>query len=162
MLYKDEPTFPLDDFYLARASANFAELLAQQAQQVYEQAGLAFPVATTSTFDLIAEREPVSIAAAARALGRSHQSTSQQVKTLLAAGLLAVRKSDQDARARLYELTPVGRRQHKLLTQTKAPIAAAYGALFTDIGVDLSATLERATAALSDTPISERIKEGLT
>lgn len=158
MLHKNHPTFPLGDFYLARASANLSEQLAQQAQRVYDLVDLKIPVAATSTFDLIADQGPMSIADVSRALGRSHQSVSQQVKTLLKLGLLEGRDSEADARARLYELNTEGRAQHDLLTLVKAPIAQAYRGLFEEIGVDLSKVLELATLALADKPLQARIE----
>ncbi len=159
MLYKDTDSFPQGDFYLARASANFAEFLAQQAQQVYTQMGLRLPVAATSTFDLIAEKGQLSIADVARALGRSHQSASQQVKTLHKAGLLEVKTSEQDARARLYVLTADGRTQHELLKKLKAPIEEAYRQLFEELGFNLTNALEQATSVLSAKPLPDRIAE---
>ncbi len=149
-------TLAHDAAFTGKMALDFAFLIGAQADTVYLDMGMRFPVIASSTLLLLATVGPSSLADAAKALGHPHQLVAQRVRALLAGGLVGAEPDPHDRRRTVYRLSPHGLTQAALLQDYCAKAAQVFDALSAEVGVDLLASLRLATDALRRQPLAER------
>jgi DNA-binding MarR family transcriptional regulator len=142
--------------FMAKRVFDLHLLILKQAEQVYTDRGIVFPVSVSSTVLFIASVKGASLAAIARALGHPHQLIAQRVKTLLKLGLVIGRQDSHDKRRTFYKLTKAGQKQSELLNDYCTEAAIAFNHLSAELGVDLHQLLDRACTALDANSFAKR------
>jgi DNA-binding MarR family transcriptional regulator len=145
--------------FVANQIERLADLIVAQGNDMLDASGIRFPSRTVSTVLFVGENEPTSTADIARALGQPHQLATQRVDLLTQLGILERIADPDDARRKQLRLTPEGRDQFSILTDRLEKAGQAFGALFAEIGCDLPAAAQRASAALRTTPLLTRMKD---
>lgn len=146
--------------FLSKRVYDFHLLINKQADKVYKNKGIIFPVATSSTVLFLSTIDSASLAQIARALDHPHQLIAQRVKALLKLELIEGTQDSKDKRRTLYHLTQTGLIQSQLLNDYCKEAADAFNSLSKEVGVDLHVTLNKACTALERTPFSERFPSG--
>ena len=131
-------------------------LINEQADIVYKDIGIKFPVVASSTVLYLAKSKQGSLTEIAKGLGMSHQLISQRVKILLNLELITKHPAPNDKRKTIYTLTEKGEEQSKLLLDYCVGAEKAFNNLSETVGVDLLATINKAIVALHDTSFAER------
>ncbi len=147
-----------DAAFLGRAVERLSVLVAEQTQTVFDSMGIVIPVRSCSLMTVLATLGSASAADLARHLGHSHQLVMQKIPKLTRLGLILHRNDDNDARRRVFLLTDEGAKQFVRFEKCTALIRAAYADLYAEIG-DLRQCVDRATAALEQKPIGDRISD---
>jgi DNA-binding MarR family transcriptional regulator len=155
MVYPDK--HPLSNAFLANRLDRLADLIATQGEEMLRDAGLNMPSRTVSLILLIGERGHVSAADAASILGQPHQLVTQRVDVLLDGALIARTDDPADGRRKILALTARGRDQHARLSALLSATSEVFGALFEEIGCDLSSMAARAMEALDRTSLRDRV-----
>lgn len=151
------PTAIDDVVFLGRAVERLSGMIADQTQTVFDRMGIVIPVRSCSLVAVLAAHGSASAADLARTLGHSHQLVMQKIPKLVRLGLISHRNDDHDARRRVFLLTEEGTKQFEMFEKCTALICAAYADLFTEVG-DVRHCVDRATAALEQKPLGERIR----
>jgi len=99
---------------------------------------------------------PASAADLADALECSHQLVLQKTPKLIEIGVIARVPCPDDARRKLFLLTPAGHEQLAILRSLAPEFVAAYEELERSVG-DLHTVLKEAIAALQHRPLIERM-----
>jgi len=153
-MYLDD--HPLAGAFLAHQLTRLADLITDQGEAFLRGNGIEVPSRAVSTVLLIGDQGPISAAAIAEQLQQPHQVTTQRVELLIKAGITDRTTDPEDGRRKLLTLTPHGREQYDSLQSRLKTAAAAFEALFEDIGCDLAAVADRAAMALELEPLSVR------
>lgn len=145
--------------------AAFALRVKQLQDRLYSQMeralvdfGLAIPSKTTGIVQLLYSKGPCSKADIAKTLLYSHQLTAQRLAWLLDHKMAEMTPDLSDRRRQLASLTDSGIEQAERLQKFLPRLRDAYAHLFSELDVNLNALIERTSAALDETPITERIK----
>ena len=144
--------------FLARRIAQLHDVLAEQGQAVLKEAGMELDSRLGSVFYRIATRPGLSVAELAEELGLSHQLASYRVKKLVEAGLITRKRNPSDRTRSVLESTERARAELSQLQTVMRRLDRAYAELFEELGVDLLDLVARTRAALTQTPLSERIQ----
>lgn len=152
------------DFIESQGRAFLAHRLRRSSELIVEQLGaelgrmaLAVPPRSASMLLLVDEEGPIGVVDIARRLRLSHPLIVRMAQQLEALGLVAVERNPRDARRKQLVPTDRGRREAAALRRLNLRLAAAFAALFEEIGCDLVAILDRADAALAARPMHERL-----
>lgn len=124
----------------------------------YRDAGIDFRSRYTPVVRAILADGPQSIRALSERLGVSHSAVSQTVSQMAAAGLVAVTRGEDDARQRIVALSRAGKALLPRLEDHWHAARAATAMLDTETGGVLVEAVNRANAALSATPFTERLR----
>ncbi|WP_203290849.1 MarR family winged helix-turn-helix transcriptional regulator [Maricaulis parjimensis] len=143
--------------FLARRIAQFHDVLAEQGQDVLNAAGMELDSRLGSVFSLIAHRPGLSVAALADELGLSHQLATYRVKKLVEAGLVSQARDPEDRTRSILQPTDKAGAEVEKLQTVMRQLDQAYAELFSELGADLLELAIRARAALTKTPLLERI-----
>lgn len=153
------------DFVAAQGARAFgtrlrrlAETLNRGVAAAYADAGVAFEPRWFGLMSLLRERRQIDIGSAAAALGQSHVAVVQVANALQSRGLIRSAASKTDARSRVLAITPKGRALCEKLAPLWDKVAAATEALLAEAAPDFLEELDALDAALSRTPMSDRIK----
>ena len=131
-------------------------LINEQADVVYKDLGIKFPVVASSTVLYLAKSKEGSLTEIAKGLGMSHQLISQRVKILLNLELIEKRPAPNDKRKTIYTFTEEGEKQSQLLLDYCEGAEKAFDNLSESVGVDLLKTMNKAIEALNETSFAER------
>lgn len=151
-------THPLKRAFVANLLVRVADQISDQGEILLQGAGLTLPARTVSTVLLISERQKMSAADIAEALGQPHQLATQRIDLLIKSGLIQRSADPDDGRRKVLSLTEKGAAEVERLQLALARADAVVAGLFDEIGADLCALLERTSAALSKATIAERAK----
>lgn len=146
----------VDAAFTGKMALDFAFLIATQAEDVYKNKGICFPVTVSSTLLFLTRVQAASLLEISAALGHQHQLVAQRIKILLKLELIEANADALDRRRTLYRLTRVGRRQGKILQDYCGEAAQVFIELSDEVGVDLLDALHQASTALQKTPLLER------
>lgn len=149
------PSLSLPSHFLGRLCDELSDLIERQSATLFEQEGLVIPVRSCSLMAALARTEPVSAASLADALGRSHQLVSQKLPKLVKLGLIEAQPDPEDARRKLYRLTPYGREQMALFVRLQPMLDRGYAELFAQVG-DGAEMIRTTIRALLEKPLHER------
>ncbi len=147
-----------DSAFTGKMALDLAYLIEAQAEGVYVQRDIIFPVIASSTMLFMDSVESASLLEIAKALGHPHQLVAQRIKTLLNLKLLKAKGDASDKRRTLYSLTSAGRIQTQRLKDYCADASLAFIALSAELGVDLQHVLRNARVNLKQTPLGKRIE----
>ena len=142
--------------YLGKRLQDFLALAHEQMRQVYEANDLVIPVEGSSTLQVLAPGENLSLTEIARQLGQSHQLIAQRIGKLQKLGLVEKHPDPDDGRRAYYNLTTEGEIQWHRLDALMVRLASVNAQLFDDIGCDLTRKLDEAMQALASTPYLAR------
>ena len=145
------------DAFLGNRLARLVDQIADEGEALFRERGLSFRSTSASTVLLMSERKDLSIADIARELRQPHQLASQRVEALMGLGLAASRPDPSDRRRKVLRLTRKGAREAAILRTCLDDAAAAFRALFDEIGVDVPAVMDKVSDALRRASLSERI-----
>jgi ribosomal protein S18 acetylase RimI-like enzyme len=142
---------------LASRFRRLADWLYKDGPRIYRERSADFEPRWFPLFYLLKESGPVSVTAAASALGYSHPAINQIAGEMAVRGLLESIKDKKDERKRLLRLTRKGRAAVSRLEPVWADIEAAAGELVTEAGGDFLAALGRLEDALEETDVYQRV-----
>lgn len=142
---------------LASRFRRLADWLYKDAPRIYRERSADFEPRWFPLFYLLKESGPVSVTAAASALGYSHPAINQIAGEMAVRGLLESIKDKKDERKRLLRLTRKGRAAVSRLEPVWADIGAAAAELLEEAGGDFLAALGRLEDALEETGVYERV-----
>ncbi len=134
-------------------------LINEQADVVYKQMGIKFPVVASSTVLYLSKSKEGSLTEIAKGLGLSHQLVSQRVKILLNLDLIKKQPAKNDKRKTIYTFTIDGERQSELLLEYCKGAEKAFDSLSESVGVDLITTMNKAITALNETSFAQRYNQ---
>lgn len=145
--------------YLGKKAADLANLITAQAEAVYRDRGMTFPVVTSSTLHYLGRNGGVSLVDIAKALEHPHQVIAQRIANLARLGLVERHPDPDDGRRQLLHLTDQGRDQAGRLEDYIIASSTAVQDLFDEIHADLSKTIGHAIAALKAQPFGARFPD---
>lgn len=128
-----------------------------QMEVALQDFGLAIPSKTMGIVQLLYSKGPHSKASIAKTLLYSHQLTAQRLAWLLDQKMAEITPDVSDRRRQLASLTGSGIEQAEKLQDFLPRLNQAYAHLFTELDVNLNALIERASVALEETSITQRI-----
>jgi DNA-binding MarR family transcriptional regulator len=149
---------PLSGAFLANRLDRLADLIADQGEALLRDAGLDMPSRTVSLLLLVGDHRKLSAADAAALIGLPHQLVTQRTELLIGLGLVERKDDPADGRRKVLTLSAKGKGQYARMRTRLTEAAAAFEALFDDIGCDLAAMAAKAQAALERKPLSARMK----
>ena len=153
---KFRESLEIDAAFTGKMALDFAFLIAAQAEDVYKNKGICFPVTVSSTLLYLTRVEEASLLEISAALGHQHQLVAQRIKILLKLELIEANADPLDKRKTLYRLNKAGKRQGKILQDYCSEAAEVFVELSNEVGVDLLGSLHQASTALQKTPLLER------
>jgi ribosomal protein S18 acetylase RimI-like enzyme/predicted transcriptional regulator len=142
---------------LASRFRRLAEWLYKDGPRIYRERSADFEPRWFPLFYLLKESGPVSVTAAASALGYSHPAINQIAGEMAVRGFLESIKDKKDERKRLLRLTRKGKAAVSRLEPVWADIGAAAAELVTEAGTDFLAALGRLEDALEETAVYDRV-----
>lgn len=142
---------------LASRFRRLADWLYKDGPRIYRERSADFEPRWFPLFYLLKESGPVSVTAAASALGYTHPAINQIAGEMAVRGFLESIKDKKDERKRLLRLTRKGKAAVTRLEPVWADIEAAGGELVTEAGTDFLAALGRLEDALNETGVYERV-----
>lgn len=142
---------------LASRFRRLADWLYKDGPRIYRERSADFEPRWFPLFYLLKQTGPVSVTAAASALGYSHPAINQIAGEMAVRGYLESIKDKKDERKRLLRLTKKGKAAVSRLEPVWADIEAAAGELVTKAGTDFLAALGRLEDALEETGVYERV-----
>ncbi|MFC7049405.1 MarR family winged helix-turn-helix transcriptional regulator [Emcibacter nanhaiensis] len=148
-----------DPAFTGKMALDFAMLISRQAETVYEDRGIEFPVIVSSTLLCLAEVGSASLVEIARTLDHPHQLVAQRVKTMAKLDLITSAPDPDDRRRTIFRLTPKGWQQANLLKDYRRDAALVFSALSEEVSADLLALLHQAVTALKDKPLADRFAD---
>ncbi len=148
----------LANAFLGRRAADFANLLTAQAEVVYRERGMIFPVVTSSTLHFISQNPNLSLADISNALEQPHQVIAQRIASLDKLNLVERTPDPSDRRRQLLKLSDEGLRQVGLLEEYLIASQVAIRDLYDELGADLSSMLTNASAALKRRSFADRFE----
>lgn len=143
-------------YWLTRA----AELVRRQGDAFLVAHGVSAPSQCVSMMLTLDTEGPLGVTEIARRLGISHQLARQRLQALLGEKFARERRDKTDLRKRHVALTPKGRREVALLSETFVHAEHAFVTLFDEIGVDVIRALKNLEAALLTSSILDRSESG--
>lgn len=146
----------VDAAFTGKMALDFAFLIAAQAEDVYKNKGICFPVTVSSTLLYLTRVKAASLLEISSALNHQHQLVAQRIKILLKLALIEANADPMDKRRTLYRLTKAGKRQGEILQDYCREAADVFLDLSSEVGVNLLEALHQASAALQRTPLLER------
>ncbi len=153
---KFQKALEIDAAFTGKMALDFAFLVAAQAEEVYKDKGLCFPVTVSSTLLYLTRVKVASLLEISSALNHQHQLVAQRIKILLKLELIEANSDPMDKRRTLYRLSKTGKRQGELLQDYCNEAAQVFIDLSNEVGVNLLDSLHQASTALQRTPLSER------
>lgn len=147
-----------DSAFTGKLALDLAYLIEAQAEDVYVQRDIIFPVIASSTMLFMDSVASASLLEIAKVLGHPHQLVAQRIKALLNLKLLKAKGDAGDKRRTLYSLTPAGRIQAQRLKDYCSDASSVFSALSAELGVDLQHVLRNACANLKQIPLGKRIE----
>lgn len=154
MTFYNEPK--IEFAYVAKRAKDFNLLVAQQAEILYRQRGMIFPVYVSSTLELIGRMEPVSQADLRVELDQPHQLIAHRLKELEKIELISRITDPKDKRRSLISLSPLGKVQFAILQNFTSEASSVFGKLFDELEVNLSHVLGEAISSIKRTPLDQR------
>jgi len=145
--------------FVAKRAKDFNLLVASQAESIYQERGMIFPVSVSSTLLFISRNAPVSQAELSRSLDQPHQLVAYRVRELENLKLIQRKIDPKDNRRKLLRLTKKGCSQAKSLEEFSKLAVGTFEDLFEEIGVDLSDGLGKAIEALKAVPLYSRFSQ---
>ncbi len=146
----------LDDIsFLGRLSEALSAKIEEQTRELFDDAGIVFPVRSASLLTALGGAGKASAADLARMLGQSHQLVLQKLPALLRLGLISQHADPGDARRKLFRLTSEGGVQLAKLDAYRKRIGAVYRQLFDEVG-DVHQAIMKAIDALEKRPLRQR------
>lgn len=150
----------IDDIvFLGRAVERLSVLIAEQSEAVFDEMGIIIPVRSCSLMAVLAQMKIATASDLARELEQSHQLVLQKIPKLIRLNLVSFEQDKDDARKKLFMLTPEGRGQLEKFDQCRLVLREAYEELFSEIG-NVQETIARTTDALHARPLDRRVKTG--
>jgi GNAT superfamily N-acetyltransferase/DNA-binding MarR family transcriptional regulator len=145
---------------LAMASRlkRLSERMYKDMSRVYAAIDVGFEARWFPVFHALGLRSPRSVVELARELGLTHPAVTQIAQPLVRQGLLREASDPKDARRRMLNLTPAGRRLHDRLRPIWAAVARQGEEMLQSAGVDLLGTLARLESALDERSMYERLR----
>ncbi len=142
--------------FLGRLAETLSELIASQSSELFQREGIAIPVKSVSLITVVDRYGPLSAADISSHLDRSHQLVSQKLPKLLKLGLIAHESDPDDARRKLYRLTPEGRDQLARFETKRESLEQVYLKMADELG-DANALLTRWIEALKEETLATRV-----
>lgn len=153
MFYKNSD---IENAYVAKRAKDFNLLVARQAEEIYHERGMIFPVYTSSTLDLVGRMAPVSQSDLQAELDQPHQLIAHRLTELEKLGLIKRASDPSDKRRRLISLTHLGKRQFSILQIFTSEASYVFDQLFEELEANLSEVLGRAISSLKRVPLDQR------
>ena len=142
---------------LASRFRRLADWLYKDAPRIYRERSADFEPRWFPLFYLLKESGPISVTAAASALGYTHPAINQIAGEMAVRGLVESIKDKKDERKRLLRLTRKGRAAVSRLEPVWADIGAAATELVEEAGGDFLTALDRLEDALEETDVYQRV-----
>lgn len=155
---KDDYVSRIGRPFLARRISQLHDVLAEQGQEVMNEAGMDLDARLGSVFFLIATRPGLSVAELAQELGLSHQLATYRVKKLVETGLVSQERDPDDLTRSVLRPTAKADPMVKQLRAVMRKLDGVYAQLFEELGVDLLDLATRAREALTTTSLLERTR----
>jgi DNA-binding MarR family transcriptional regulator len=149
---------PLAGAFLANKLDRLADMIAQQGEDLLQDAGIDIPSRAVSLLMLVGEHDLLSVADIAATIGQPHQLVTQRADILIDRALIERRGDPADGRRKTLALTAKGEAEHAKLQIMLSEAAEAFAGLFEEIQCDLSAYAMKAMEALSRASIVDRIR----
>ncbi|NRD90741.1 hypothetical protein C8024_16755 [Sphingopyxis sp. BSNA05] len=149
---------PLRGAFVANQLMRLADLISDQGELLLQDAGIEFPARAVSYILLIGERRKISTADIAKLLRQPHQVATQRVELLITSAIVERIADPQDGRRKILRLTPSGIEQFGRLQACLEKAARAFAGLFEEIECDMPAITRRATEALEQRSVLERVR----
>jgi DNA-binding MarR family transcriptional regulator len=105
------------------------------------------------------DKQKVTVANLAEALGVSHQMATQRINSLQKLGLVDRIDSEEDARAKVVVLTKLGKYEVLQLRPFSDEVTKAFNDLELELGAPLVELIRKAELSLLQTPLKQRITE---
>lgn len=153
---KDDYVSRIGRPFLARRISQLHDVLAEQGQEVMNEAGMDLDARLGSVFFLIATRPGLSVAELAEELGLSHQLATYRVKKLVETGLVSQERDPEDRTRSVLRPTDKADQMVEALRPVMRKLDQVYAQLFEELGVDLLDIATRAREALTTTSLLER------
>ncbi|MEL6369803.1 MAG: hypothetical protein AAFR03_03690 [Pseudomonadota bacterium] len=141
----------------ALRAKQLAERLYDQMADALPEKGLRIASKTMGIVQLLYSEGSKSQADIAGRLRYSHQLTAQRLAWLYEHEFAVSVPDENDARRRIIQLTASGLSEGKKLQSFLPELTAAYEALFTEIGINLDAAIQKADQALDNNPLKDRM-----
>lgn len=138
----------------------FYELMSTDADRIYEEAGLSFRVSYFYVVYALSVRGSMSIAEIAKLAGFSHSAVSQNIKKLIAEGIVET-TSTKDGRQKLVSLSEKGKRMHEAVGPYWAAMEASMKDAFEESGYNLLDALSGVEGAFHKKSLYDRVHEKL-
>lgn len=142
---------------LASRFRRLAEWLYKDGSRIYRERSTDFEPRWFPLCYLLRESGPVSVTAAAQALGFTHPAINQIAGEMARRGFLKSFKDNKDERRRLLCLTKKGEASVSSLEPVWKDIQAAAGELVSEAGNDFLAAVGRLEDALNEAGVYERV-----
>lgn len=142
--------------FLAKRVFDLHLLIIKQAEEVYIEMGMIFPVAVSSVVLFLTHAKQASLSEISKALDQPHQLIAQRVKTLLKLGIIECEKDKTDKRKTLYQFTLLGIEQSELQKIYNLEAEVAFNDLSSELGIDFHQLLNRACESLESKSFAKR------
>lgn len=142
--------------FLGARAQRLADLISDQGDAFFREAGIVIPVRTVSTVLYLRQQGPSSLVQIAAALGEPHQVTAKRTARLQALSMVSCKVDPNDKRRKLFRLTRKGNRESDLIDERCKDAIRIFETLNRDLNLHLGHALDAAHAALSRQPMVSR------
>lgn len=142
---------------LAHRLRRVSDALVADVGELLDHRHVDIPPRAGSLVMLLRSCTELAVTAAAQRLGLSHTMIINLARALKEAGLVEDALDPQDSRRRLLRLTNAGHEQAQFLDALNRALAAAYGQMFEETGIDLFAALEAFERAAARESVLDRV-----
>jgi len=152
-------TLPVQSAFLGARLQRLANLISEQGNQFFANAGSVTPIHCVSTLLFLNSDGPASLMEIARAFDDQHQLTAHRIKQLEKLSLIIRKDDPNDKRRRTFHLTEKGKVEAKIIEKKCEQASLVFERLNEELGVNLTNALDLAYDALSEKSIEGRVNQ---
>lgn len=149
----------LSSAFMAHFCRRLSDLIIEQGGELMKELDLVTPTTAVSSVYYLDKNPQATVAELADALGVSHQMATQRINQLIKLNLVARVSSKEDKRAKVINLTNLGKTEVKKLRPLTEQMTKAFDQLETELGSELTKLIRQAELALIEKPLKERFKQ---
>ena len=138
------------------------EALLRTAEEIYEARGIPFRGRWASTYQLLHGEGPLAVGQIADRLRLTHPGVIGITDEMISAGIVAAVRDPGDARRRMLDLTPRGKRMSAQLLAIWKELGEAQRRRFAAAGCDIMIVMERVEDGLAQRSLASEVLEKVT
>ncbi|MCW8876578.1 MAG: MarR family transcriptional regulator [Kangiellaceae bacterium] len=149
----------LSSAFMAHFCRRLSDLIIEQGSELIAELNLVTPTTAVSSVFYLDKNPQATVAELANALGVSHQMATQRINQLTRLKLVERVSSTEDKRAKVINLTKLGKAEVKKLLPLTEQMTQAFDQLEEELGSELTKLIRRTELALIEKPLRERLKQ---